>query len=135
MNSQITHSKGRETAESRTAGEAKDYLTLKEMSQNTGCSYGMIKKDIDIGTLPAYRIGRKYFVSTAEAESYMKNIRKKQDIIGYTIKDLMEMLPLSYAFLVDLIKSKKLQAVKVGRQYVVPKEVFDGFMQNNKIEI
>ena len=138
MNSQITHSGGREAAESREAAEgreAKDYLTLKEMAQNTGCSYGMIKRDIDLGALPAYRIGRKYFVSTAEAESYIRNTRKREGVTGYTIKDLMEKLPLSYAFLVDLIKTKKLQAVKVGRQYVVPKEVFDVFMKDNKIEI
>ncbi|MCL2817943.1 MAG: excisionase family DNA-binding protein [Clostridiales bacterium] len=138
MNSQITHGEGREAAELKKAGEgreARDYLTLKEMAQNIGCSYGMIKRDIDLGALPAYRIGRKYFVSTAEAEAYVKNIRKKEGVVGYTIKDLMEMLPLSYAFLVDLIKSKKLYAVKVGRQYVVPKEVFDGFMKDNKIEI
>ena len=160
MNSQNKHSKVRETGEIKKAKKAKemrkskktgevkevgntedafcegkDYLTLKEMAQNTGCSYGMIKRDIDIGHLPAYRIGRKYFVSTAEAMAYIRNVRKKQDIIGYTIKDLMEMLPLSYAFLIELIKSKKLQAVKVGRQYVVPKEVFEGFMRENKVEI
>ncbi|MCL2677669.1 MAG: excisionase family DNA-binding protein [Clostridiales bacterium] len=136
MNSQVTHSEGKEAAEFQEAGEgrdAKDYLTLKEMAQNTGCSYGMIKRDIDMGALPAYRIGRKYFISSAEAESYIRNVRKKEDVIGYTIKELMEMLPLSYAFLVDLIKSKKLRAVKVGRQYVVPKEVFDGFMKDNKV--
>ena len=113
----------------------KDYVTLKEMALNTGCSYGTLKRDIDLGHLPAYRIGRKYFIKLSEASAYTNNVRQKLSISGYTIKELMEILPLSYAFLVDLIKTSQLEAVKIGRQYVVPKESFERFMRENKIEL
>ena len=111
----------------------KDYITLKEMAENIGCSYGIIKRDIDLGRLPAYRIGRKYFIRLSEVGAYAEALREKHSVNGYTIKQLMEILPLSYAFLVDLIKTGKLTAIKVGRQYIIPQDEFERFMQENKL--
>ena len=111
-----------------------DYITLKELAERAGVSYGMIKRDIDLGRLPAYRIGRKYFIKISEAGTYTETAQAKREIEGYTIKQLMEILPLSYAFLVDLIKTGKLHAVKVGRQYIIPLASFESFMKNNKID-
>ena len=120
------------TKENIAAGS--DYITLKELAERAGCSYGMIKRDIDLGRLPAYRIGRKYFIKISETASYTETAQAKRDIEGYTIKQLMEILPLSYAFLVDLIKTGKLTAVKVGRQYIIPLASFENFMKENKIK-
>ena len=46
----------------------------------------------------------------------------------------MSHIPLSYAFVMELIKSGKLQAVKVGRQYVIPKGEFERFMDHKKMQ-
>ncbi len=112
----------------------KEYLTLKEVAEETGLSYGTIKRDIDRGKLPAYRIGRKYFIGYAIMEAYRKDRRPFKNVEGYTIQDLMGKIPLSYAFLIEMIKEKKLEAVKVGRQYIIPYATFDAFMENRKVE-
>lgn len=112
----------------------KEYFTLKEVAETIGASYGTVKRDIDQGNLPAYRIGRKYFVGKADVMNYRMEIHNRRNVNGYTIQELMEKIPLSYAFIVELIKSKKLEAVKVGRQYVVPYETFDSFMEEKRLE-
>lgn len=112
----------------------KEYFTLKEVAEAIGASYGTVKRDIDNGNLPAYRIGRKYFVGKQDVTDYRSDMHRRHSVNGYTIQEIMEKIPLSYAFIVALIKSKKLEAVKVGRQYVIPFEIFDSFMLNKKIE-
>lgn len=112
--------------------EEKEYLSLKEVSAMSGLSYGAVKRDIDHGNLSAYHIGRKYFVDREAAALYSQAHPGKGHIEGYTIRQIMEKIPLSYAFLIDLVKSKKLPAVKVGRQYIVPYEAFDAFLAENK---
>ncbi|MDD2497587.1 MAG: helix-turn-helix domain-containing protein [Desulfitobacteriaceae bacterium] len=112
----------------------KEFFTLKEVAEAIGASYGTVKRDIDNGNLPAYRIGRKYFVGKQDVIDYRTDMGRRRNVNGYTIQELMEKIPLSYAFIVELIKSKKLEAVKVGRQYVIPYETFDNFMLKKKIE-
>lgn len=112
----------------------KDYLALKEVAEQCGASYGTIKRDIEHGRLPAYRIGRKYFVAKADMENYNRLIAEKKNVAGYTIAQLMEKIPLSYAFLMELIKSKKLPAVKVGRQYIISEETFQQFMEECRLD-
>lgn len=111
----------------------KEYYTLKEVAQKSNTGYGIVKRDIDRGKLSAYRVGRKYFIAKEEMERYLVKAQEKWDIEGYTIKEIMERIPLSYAFLMDLIKKEKLPAVKVGRQYIVPKNDFEKFMAEKKI--
>ncbi len=113
--------------------QEKEYLSLKEVSAMSGIGYGAVKRDIERGVLPAYHIGRKYFVERDAAALYEKTQQRGGKAEGYTIRQIMEKLPLSYAFLVELIKTKKLPAVKVGRQYIIPYEAFDAFMAENKI--
>lgn len=110
----------------------KEYLSLKEVAALSGVRYGAVKRDIDHGVLAAYHIGRKYFVETAAAEVYSQSHQGESKAEGYTIRQIMEKLPLSYAFLVEQIKTKRLPAVKVGRQYIIPYEAFEAFMQENK---
>lgn len=98
----------------------------------SGVSYGAVKRDIDHGNLPAYHIGRKYFVAREAAAVYTQAHPGNGHIEGYTIRQIMEKIPLSYAFLIEQVKSKKLPAVKVGRQYIVPYEAFDAFLAENK---
>ncbi len=112
----------------------KEYLSLKEVAAMSGVSYGTVKRDIDHGVLSAYHIGRKYFVEREDAALYGKVHQGSLRAEGYTIRQIMEKIPLSYAFLVDLVKTKKLPAVKVGRQYIIPYEAFDAFMAENKIQ-
>ncbi|MGI6361252.1 MAG: helix-turn-helix domain-containing protein [Bacillota bacterium] len=110
-----------------------DYLTLKEMAELSQTAYATVKRNIDNGKLPAYHIGRKYFIKKKDAQVYLENQEKTHNIDGYTVKELMQIIPLSYAFIIELIRSKKLEAVKVGRQYIVPKTSFEDFLENNKI--
>ncbi|MBQ2763451.1 MAG: excisionase family DNA-binding protein [Firmicutes bacterium] len=111
----------------------KEFYTLKDVAERCGTSYGIVKRDIDKGVLPAYRVGRKYFIAKDEMERYVTDAVNKWGMEGYTIQEIMSRIPLSYAFVMELIKSGKLHAVKVGRQYVIPKGEFEEFMAQKKM--
>ncbi|MGI5873946.1 MAG: helix-turn-helix domain-containing protein [Bacillota bacterium] len=110
-------------------GTEKEFFTLKDVADRCGTSYGIVKRDIDKGVLPAYRVGRKYFIAREEMEGYVSDALAKWGMEGYTIREILDRIPLSYAFVMDLIKTGKLRAVKVGRQYVIPKGEFERFME------
>lgn len=112
--------------------ENSKYLTLKELSELADTPYATIKRDIDCGTLPAYKVGRKYFIAADEGAQYVAKKQELHQIEGYSIRQIMEILPLSYAFIIDLIKSGRLPAVKVGRRYIVPTADFENFIQQMK---
>lgn len=111
----------------------KEFYTLKDVAEKCGTSYGIVKRDIDRGVLPAYRVGRKYFIAKEEMDTYVADTVEKWGLDGYTIREIMSMIPLSYAFVMELIKSEKLPAVKVGRQYVIPRQEFHKFMESNAL--
>ena len=112
----------------------KEFYTLKDVAERCGTSYGIVKRDIDKGVLPAYRVGRKYFIAREEMEEYVSEALGKWGMEGYTIRDILDRIPLSYAFIMDLIKSGKLGAVKVGRRYVIPKGEFERFMADKRMD-
>ena len=109
------------------------YLTLKEISCLAATPYATIKRDIEAGVLPAYKVGRKYFIAQDDAESYCQKQQTLRSIDGYTIREIMQIIPLSYAFTIELIRKGKLPAVKVGRQYIIPKTDFEHFLQKMKL--
>lgn len=111
----------------------KKYLTLKEMAALANTAYATIKRDIDNGTLPAYKVGRKYFISSGDAEDYAIARRRLASIKGHTIKELMTILPLSYAFIIEEIKAGRLKACKCGRRFIIPEEELARYLEAAKI--
>ncbi len=114
--------------------ENEKYMTLKEVSDLAHIPYATVKRDIDNGVLPAYKVGRKYFIALKDGQTYAKH---KQEILstqGYTIKELQEILPLSYAFIIELIKSHKLHAIKSGRRYIIPHAEFHRFLESSSLK-
>ena len=69
-----------------------EYLTLKQAAQVSDTSYATLRRDIDNGILPAYKVGRKYFVTAADAAAYGEQRRAVAEIDGYTIRQIMEIL-------------------------------------------
>lgn len=114
------------------AQDNRKYLTLKETSLYTKTAYATVKRDIESGLLPAYHVGRKYFVREEDAEKYRELKSPLKNIEGYTIRELMAIIPLSYAFIINLIQDKKLPALKVGRRYIIPREEFLRFIEERK---
>ncbi len=110
------------------------YFTLKELSQMSNTPYATIKRDIDGDLLPAYKVGRKYFIAEYDALNYSHKRKELYNIDGYTIKEIMEIIPLSYAYIIDLIRQKKLKAVKVGRNYIVEKKELTRFISETKLK-
>ncbi len=108
------------------------YLTLKQVAILAGNSYGAVRREIENGRLHAYRVGRKYLVDVNDAADYAEQHRQPTD--GYTIKEIMEILPLSYAFLINLVRSGKLPAVKCGRHYIIPKQALNQFIADSKLQ-
>ncbi len=111
----------------------KEFYTVKEIAANSGLSYGTIKRSIDHGDLPAYRIGRKYFIDKSAGDRFCKENYTSGQVEGYTIKEIMEKIPLSYAFLMELVKTKQLPTTKRGRQYIVSYEDYEAFIQKSKV--
>lgn len=111
------------------------YLTLKQAAEEYGLSYTAMRRDAERRILPAFRTGRKYFISRDAAECYAEKGRhlQEQAADGYTLKEVMSILPLSYAFLIELIKKGNLEAVKCGRRYIVPKPALDDFLQRSRV--
>ena len=119
------------------AGQAteagREYLSVREVAEISGCSYGTVRRAIEAGNLAAYRIGRKFFIERQAAEEYSRQSGGRHGVEGYTIRELMERLSLSYAFISGLIKSGELPSVRVGRQYIVTEEAFRQFMEGRRI--
>lgn len=111
----------------------REYLSVREVAELSGFSYGTVRRAIESGSLAAYRIGRKFFIERQAAEDYCRRQHGSRDIEGYTIRELMERLSLSYAFLSGLIKSGELPSVRVGRQYIVTEEAFEEFMERRRL--
>lgn len=103
------------------------YLTLKQAAEACGVTYAALRREIEKGALPACRVGRKYFVSAADAEEWRAARRPPQGKC-YTVRQVMEILPLSYAFLIELIRKGQLPAVKQGRQYLISESELERFI-------
>ena len=105
----------------------KEFLSVREVAAMSGYSYGTVKRAIEQGKLSAYLIDME------TAEAYCQNFHKQKAINGYTIRELMNKLSLSYAFVSELIKSGELKSNKIGRQYIVSENDFQDFMQKKRL--
>ena len=103
------------------------YLTLKQAAEECGVTYAALRREIEKGTVPACRVGRKYFVSAAAAAAF-KDSRRTPEGECYTVRQVMEILPLSYAFVIELIRRGELKAVKSGRQYLIGQSELERFI-------
>ncbi|MBR2783966.1 MAG: helix-turn-helix domain-containing protein [Firmicutes bacterium] len=104
------------------------YLTLKQAAERCGVTYAALRREIEKGRLPACRVGRKYFVSAAAAAEWLA-ARTLPEGKCYTVRQVMEILPLSYAFIIELIRSGRLAAVKQGRRYLISEAALDRFLE------
>lgn len=107
--------------------EKKAYLTLKQAAAISGHSYASLRREIENGRLPAFRAGRKYFIDPAVLAA------SPAQPPGYTIAQVMEILPLSYAFIIELIHSGRLSAYKQGRRYIIPPASLEAFLQEAEV--
>ena len=103
------------------------YLTLKQAAEECGVTYAALRREIEKGRVPACRVGRKYFVSAAAAEA-LREARRAPEETCYTVRQVMEILPLSYAFVIELIRRGELKAVKQGRQYLIGQSELERFI-------
>ncbi|MBR3392210.1 MAG: helix-turn-helix domain-containing protein [Firmicutes bacterium] len=103
------------------------YLTLKQAAASCGVTYAALRREIEKGRLPACRVGRKYFVSAAAAAEW-RAARQTPAGNCYTVRQVMEILPLSYAFLIELIRKGELAAVKQGRRYLISESELERFI-------
>ena len=113
--------------------DSKEFFSVREVAAMSGYSYGTVKRAIEQGNLAAYRIGRKFFIEAKEAEAYANLHQKQRPVEGYTIRELMNKLSLSYAFVSELIKIGELKSRKIGRQYIVSEADFQTFRQKKRL--
>ncbi len=109
------------------------YMTLKELTVLAQTPYATVKRDIDNGLIPAHKVGRKYFISAQAGQAYARQKLAVKAVEGYTIRELQEILPLSYAFIIELIRSNRLAAVKSGRRYIIPHAELERFLQDSTL--
>ena len=113
--------------------DSKEFFSVREVAAMSGYSYGTVKRAIEQGNLAAYRIGRKFFIEAKEAEADANLHQKQKPVEGYTIRELMNKLSLSYAFVSELIKSGELKSRKISRQYIVSEADFQTFLQKKRL--
>ena len=111
----------------------REYLSPAEVAAMCGLSYGTVKRAIDLGELSAYRIGRRFFIGREQAAAFADARLRGAPAGGYTIRQLMEKLSLSYAYVSRLVKSGELPGRRVGRQYIISSEDFEAFMQSKRL--
>lgn len=114
---------------------SRDYLSPAEVAALANVSYGTVKRGIDLGELPAYRIGRRFFVERGEAENFAAARLQKNTAEGYTLRMIMDKLSLSYAYVSRLVKTGELPSRRVGRRYIVSEADFAAFMQSKLMTI
>lgn len=115
------------------AQTARDYLSPAEVAAAAGVSYGTVKRAIDLGALAAYRIGRRFFIERGQAEEFCRQRAAGGNAEGYTIRQLMAKLSLSYAYISELVKSGELKGRRVGRKYIVSEADFQAFMAAKRL--
>ena len=76
----------------------KNTFTLKDVANRWGFSYGIVKRDIDKGILPAYRVGRKYFIAKDEMSEYVAKAAEKWGNRRLPIQDIMGAHPIELRF-------------------------------------
>lgn len=103
------------------------YLTLKQAAEECGVTYAALRREIEKGVVPACRVGRKYFVSAASVAA-LREARRTPEETCYTVRQVMEILPLSYAFVIELIRRGELKAVKRGRRYLIGQSELERFI-------
>lgn len=112
------------------SSKTKEYLSVGEVAALAGQSYGTVKRAIDSGALAAYRIGRKFFITAGAAQGYCRQSSAGPE--GYTLREIMEKLSLSYAFVSRLVRSGQLKSHKQGRRYIVSEADFQEFMASHQ---
>lgn len=110
------------------------YLSLKQAAAKAGISYAALRREIEKGRLNACRVGRKYFISATEIDDFCLQQSTLIPENSYSIRQIMEILPLSYAFIIELIKSGRLHALRSGRRYLVPADELERFLQDSRIQ-
>ena len=110
------------------AKEEGKYITLKQAAALSHVAYAKLRRDIENGKLPAFRAGRKYFLDAEEVAAYARAAAVGRAAEGYTVRQVMQILPLSYAFLIEMIHDGRLQAVKRGRSYIIPRPALEAFL-------
>ena len=107
------------------------YLTLKQAAQNSGISYAVLRREVESGRLPAFRVGRKYFLAHSDLDAFCA--QRGASAGGYSVRQLTERLPLSYAFLMELIHKGELPAIRCGGRYLVTEQALRSFLERNKV--
>ena len=111
----------------------RDYLSPAEVAKAAGVSYGTVKRAMDFGEISAYRIGRRFFIERGQAEEFCQRRAAGGGEDGYTIRQLMAKLSLSYAYISELVKSGELKSSRVGRKYVISEADFQAFMAGKRL--
>ncbi len=115
------------------SADGREYFSVREVAEMSGFSYGTVKRAIELGNLAAYRIGRRFFIDKEAAAEFCREHKNRRSAEGYTLRELMGKLSLSYAYLTELVKSGELKSSRVGRQYIISEEDFRDFMERNRL--
>jgi excisionase family DNA binding protein len=130
----VKNTKNVKSVQNAKGQEDKEYFSVREVAEMSGFSYGTVKRAIEMGSLAAYRIGRRFFIDKATAAEFCQEHKNRRSAEGYTLRELMGKLSLSYAYLTELVKSGELKSSRVGRQYIVSEEDFRDFMEKNRLK-
>ncbi|MCG2460391.1 helix-turn-helix domain-containing protein [Flavobacteriaceae bacterium F89] len=116
--------------------KAKEFLTVRDVSNLLGCSIRTVYRLIENGTIKAVNLAERLTrIKRSELNKVMEQPRnepkKKADPIpfhikdGYTLTEIEDKFGISESGLKYLIKKNNIPKVKNGRYAYVPKKVID----------
>lgn len=95
----------------------KAYLSIPEYARRLGISRIAVFKKVKQGLIPAKKVGRNYVIPTDISRTDIQKAIQQPHI---SIPKLAQQLGLSRIAVYQQVKSGKIKAEKIGRNYVIP---------------
>ena len=106
------------------------FFTLEQVAKLLKVHRTFVSRLISEGKLKAIKIGRSYRISEGGLFEFLKGKTKEV----YTVPEVAKALQLHRNSVVKLIKSKKLQVVKIGKLYRITDKQLEQFLNSSGVK-
>jgi excisionase family DNA binding protein len=106
------------------------FFTLEQVAKLLKVHRTYVSGLIAKGEIKAIKIGRSYRLSESDLFEFLKGEVKEI----YTVSELAKILQLHRNSVVKLIKTKKLQGIKIGKLYRVTDRALEKFLNSSGVK-
>lgn len=106
------------------------FYTLEQIAKLLKVHRTYASRLIEQGKMPALKIGRSYRVTESGLFAFLKG--KAKEI--YTVEEIAKALQLHRNSVIKLIKTKKLQTIKIGKLYRITDIMLERFLNSSGVK-